>query len=101
MARDLKVYTRDEITARLAGHPTWRLGDDGQLHADFTFKNFMQVMLFANAIAHLAQAADHHPDLLIHGFKYLSISVMTHSEGGITDNDFNLIAQIDNLPQYG
>ena len=50
MARDLKVYTRDEITARLAGHPAWRLGDDGQLHADFTFKNFMPSISIRAAI---------------------------------------------------
>jgi 4a-hydroxytetrahydrobiopterin dehydratase len=93
-------FTTTEIKQHLADHPNWSLGDDGQLHADYTLKNFMQVMLFANAIGHLAQAADHHPDLLIHGYKHLRVSLMTHSEGGITDKDFVLIRQIDALPQY-
>jgi 4a-hydroxytetrahydrobiopterin dehydratase len=100
MPRTLKTYAPAEINERLAGHPDWRLGDDGQLHAAFTLKNFAQVMLFANAIAHLAEVANHHPDLLIHGWKYLSISLMTHDQGGITDLDFELITQIDALPRY-
>jgi 4a-hydroxytetrahydrobiopterin dehydratase len=100
MPRTLKTYPPDEIAARLAGHPAWSLGDDGQLHATFTLKNFAQVMLFVNAIAHVAETANHHPDLLIHGWKRLSISLMTHDQGGITDLDFDLIAKIDALPRY-
>ncbi len=100
MSRTLKTYTPDEIRQRLAGHPAWSLGDDGQLHARFTLKNFAQVMLFVNAIAYLAETANHHPDLLIHGWKNLSISLMTHDHQGITDLDFDLVAQIDTLPRY-
>jgi 4a-hydroxytetrahydrobiopterin dehydratase len=100
MARTLKTFTPDEITSQLADHPRWRLGEDGMLHADFELGNFMQVMLLANAIGHLAQVADHHPDLRIHGYKNLSVSLMTHSEGGITEKDFALVAQIDALPLY-
>ena len=100
MPRTLKTYTPAEIAARLTDHPDWQLGEDGQLHAAYTLKNFTQVMLFVNAIAHLAEVANHHPDLLIHDWKHLSISLMTHDQGGITDNDFALIDQIDALPRY-
>lgn len=100
MARDLKTYSDVEIHSRLTDHPDWRLEGDGQLHAEFEFKNFRQAVLFTNAIAHLAETADHHPDLCIHDYKQVSIRLMTHREGGITDNDFNLIAQIDALPRY-
>jgi 4a-hydroxytetrahydrobiopterin dehydratase len=100
MPRTLKTYGAAEIQPRLAGHPGWSLGEDGQLHAEYTLKNFTQVILFVNAIAHLAEVANHHPDLLIHGWKHLSISLMTHDQGGITDLDFDLIRQIDALPLY-
>lgn len=93
------LLTPDAIAARLADHPGWHLGDDGQLHADLQFKNFAQTLLFVNAIGHLAEAADHHPDLLIHGWNKLRISLSTHSAGGITAKDFALIAQIDALPR--
>lgn len=93
-------YTEQDIRQRLRAHPDWALGDDGQLHADFTFKNFMQAMMFANGIALLAQAADHHPDLFVHDYKHLAVSLMTHSERGITDRDFDLITHIDALPRF-
>jgi 4a-hydroxytetrahydrobiopterin dehydratase len=57
-------------------------------------------MLFVNAVAHLAETANHHPDLRIHGWKNLAISLMTHDQGGITDLDFALVAKIDALPLY-
>jgi len=95
-----KIYTQEELYARLGDHPDWTLGSDGQLHAELTFDNFMQAMMFANAVAHLAQAADHHPDLFIHQYKKLSISLMTHSVGAITERDFALVDQIDALPRF-
>ncbi|HEX3052465.1 MAG TPA: 4a-hydroxytetrahydrobiopterin dehydratase [Aggregatilineaceae bacterium] len=96
----MDALTEAQIKQRLVHHPQWTLADDGQLHADYTFANFMQAVLFLNAIAHLAQVADHHPDLCIHGFKHLSVRLMTHSANGITNKDFNLIEQIDSLPRY-
>ena len=101
MSRTLKTYTSGEIAAQLetSGYEGWTLGADGQLHADFTFKNFAQVMFFVNAVAHLAETADHHPDMLIHGWKNLRLSMMTHDQGGVTDLDFDLIRQIETLPR--
>ena len=98
MPRTLRIYSPDETRQRLAEYPRWSLGDDGQVHAAFTLKNFTQVMMLVNGIALLAQALDHHPDMLIHGWKKLDISLMTHDPGGITDLDFELIAKIDALP---
>lgn len=94
-----QTMSEAEIRARLAEHPGWSLGDDGQLHATFTFKNFAQTMLFVNAVGHLAEAADHHPDLFIYGYKNLDISLMSHDVKGITARDFRLIAQIGALPR--
>lgn len=91
------TYTSEQIQGKLTDYPDWNLGEDGQLHREFTFKNFSQAMLFANAVGYLAESANHHPDLTIHSYKYVKISLMTHSEGGITDTDFALIGQIDAL----
>jgi 4a-hydroxytetrahydrobiopterin dehydratase len=95
----LKVYNDAEIRLLLADHPDWSLANDGQLHAEFEFKNFALAILFANAIAHLAELNNHHPDICVHNYKYLSIRLMTHSEKGITDRDFNMIREIDALPR--
>ncbi len=49
-----------------------------------------------NKVAILAEKADHHPDILIK-YSKVSISLSTHSEGGITEKDFNLAAQVEEL----
>ncbi len=92
------VFSESEINEKLAAFPGWSLAEDGQLHRVYIFKNFAGAMLFANAVGHLAEAADHHPDLFIHNYRYLAISVMTHSEKGVTERDFALIRQIEALP---
>jgi len=98
MAEKLRTYNKEEIEERLVQYPGWSFEEDGQLHAEFKFKNFVQTILFVNAIAHLAEQADHHPDLLIYSYNQLAIRLMTHSEKGITDRDFDLVRQIHALP---
>lgn len=92
------ALSKAQVEDRLKGYTGWALADDGQLHKEYTFKDFAQAMLFAGAVGHLADAANHHPDLNIHDYKQVGISLMTHSEGGITERDFALIGQIDALP---
>ncbi len=91
-------YTKDETWEKLAAHPGWRLEDDGQLHADFTFEDFAHALMFVGAVGHLAETANHHPDILIYSYKHVRLSMMSHDVEGITDRDFDLIAQIETLP---
>ncbi|MBN1122770.1 MAG: 4a-hydroxytetrahydrobiopterin dehydratase [Anaerolineae bacterium] len=93
----MKPFTRNEITDKLSEHPGWALNNAGRLEKEYIFKNFTQAMLFANAVGHLAERADHHPDLCIHDYKHVTISLMSHDVGGITDRDFALIGEIDGL----
>lgn len=93
------TFSQSEIEKRLAEHPGWEMAEDSQLHREYTFKNFTQALLFANAVGHLAEALNHHPDILIHGYKNLHISMMSHDVQGITERDFRLVALIDGLPQ--
>jgi len=98
MPRSLHAYSPDEIRQRLAEHPAWWLGEDGQLHATFEFHNFTELMMVVNGIALQAQALDHHPDMRLHEWKKLDLSLMTHDQGGVTDLDFDLLARIEALP---
>lgn len=102
MPRKLETYDRDTITQHLAqyDHTRWTLNADGQLEATFTFENFARVMQFVNALAYLAETANHHPDMLIHGWKNVTVRLMTHDQGGVTDLDFALLRQIDALPPF-
>ena len=66
------------------------------LHKNFTFKSFMPGIEFVNRIAVAAESAGHHPDLTIN-YNVVGISLSTHSEGGVTEKDFDLAARIDQI----
>jgi 4a-hydroxytetrahydrobiopterin dehydratase len=84
-----------EIDERLQASQWGREGD--ALVRDFELAGFTAAMALANAVAEAAEAANHHPDILIHGYKHVRLTLSTHSAGGITENDFALAAMIDGL----
>ena len=77
---------------RLSG---WTLDGDA-IHKQFTFANFVEAIAFVNRLAPLAEAADHHPDILIN-YKRVRLTYSTHSEGGLTEKDFEGAAAADRL----
>jgi len=85
----------DQIAARIAGGP-WRL-EQATLARDLELTDFAAVIALVNRVAEAAEAADHHPDLLIHGWNRLRVTLSTHSEGGVTEADLALAATIDRL----
>lgn len=77
--------------------PGWKLQGDRILKT-FHFKDFVQAMEFVNAMAHLAETEDHHPDFSVH-YRDVDVSIWTHAIGGLSENDFILAAKINALPQ--
>jgi 4a-hydroxytetrahydrobiopterin dehydratase len=71
-----------------------REGDE--LVKTVTKKDFVEAMLFVNAVADLAEAANHHPDIAI-SWNKVTLHLTTHSAGGLTQADFDLAGQIDEL----
>ncbi len=84
-----------EIDERLASMQ-WRRERD-TIVRDLECKGFHSAMALANAVADEAEAANHHPDILVHGYKHVRLTLSTHSAGGITENDFALAGMIDGL----
>lgn len=77
----------------------WTLSADGKsLHREWKFKNFYRTMSFVNAVAHIANAEDHHPDLEV-GYGYCRMKFSTHAIDGLSENDFICAAKIDALPK--
>lgn len=74
----------------------WRREGDA-IARDFQFEDFEQAIAFVNHVAEAAQAADHHPDILVHGWNKVRLALSTHSEGGITRADLEMAARIDAL----
>ena len=77
----------------------WRLADDGKsLHREWKFRNFFHTMSFVNAVAHIANAEDHHPDLEV-GYGVCRMKFTTHAIGGLSENDFICAAKVDQIPK--
>lgn len=90
----------DAIRERLAALPEWsRAGNE--IVRDYKLKDFMGALAFVNAAGLRAEELDHHPDILIHGWNKVRITLSTHSAGGLTDLDFRLAALIEELPRGG
>lgn len=95
MKTDEPVYTGSDLAQRLAELGTWVV-EDGWLKREFRTDGWRTTMLVVNAIAFLAEAANHHPDLEVH-WPSVVVRLQTHSAGGITDKDLQLARQIEHL----
>jgi 4a-hydroxytetrahydrobiopterin dehydratase len=87
----------DELDRRLAGLPEWRREEPSAIVRDLTFEDFAAAMAFVNRVADAAEAANHHPDILVHGWNRVRLTLSTHTQGGVTDSDLALAEQIDTL----
>ena len=74
----------------------WR-EEDSALVKEFELADFATAMGFVNQVAEMAEAANHHPDILIHGWNKVRLTLSTHSEGKVTQADHDLAAGIDGL----
>jgi 4a-hydroxytetrahydrobiopterin dehydratase len=92
--------TRDEAQTLMKQlNADWQLAADGKsLHREWKFRNFFHTMSFVNAVAHIANAEDHHPDLEI-GYGMCRMKFTTHAIGGLSENDFICAAKVDALPK--
>ncbi len=71
---------------------------ENRLVRTFTFSNFVEAVSFVNAIVPLAEAAAHHPDIEVFGYKNVRVKLSTHDAGNIvTDKDIDLAKKIDQL----
>lgn len=83
----------DDVDTRLADSD-WRR-EGSSIVRDVELGGFKDAMALANNVADAANAANHHPDILVHDYKHVRLTLSTHSEGGITDSDLELAQTID------
>jgi len=81
----------------MADEGVWRQEGEA-LVRDYEFKDFAEAMAFVNRVADAAEDANHHPDILVHGWNNVRLTLTTHSAGGLTDNDRAMAERIDGLP---
>lgn len=91
-----ELLNEKEIEDQLVDFPLWNR-DGALIIKEVVCSNFASVVGLVNSIAFLAEKFDHHPDLLIYGWNKLRITLSTHDRGGLTELDFKLAKQIDDL----
>jgi 4a-hydroxytetrahydrobiopterin dehydratase len=89
----MPALSDDEARKRLAGLPGWEL-QGREIRRTYAFDGFKAAMAFVNRVADLAEAADHHPDILVQ-YSKVTLALTSHDTGGLTERDFRLAAKID------
>ncbi len=85
--------TPARIATFLASHPDWQL-DGTAIVRTYAHTDFVEAMGFVTRVALLAERAGHHPDIDIR-WNTVVLRLSTHSEGGVTERDFDLVDAID------
>ena len=91
----MALLSDDEIQERLEGVPGWQREGDA-IKREFKFDDFQGSVDFVNRITPPAEEMNHHPDIAI-SWNKVELTLSTHSEGGLTENDFELAERIDSL----
>ena len=91
----MDLLSEDAITRELAEVPGWTRSGDA-ITTTVQQKDFAAAMLYAAAVGHFAEAANHHPDITIEWNK-VTLTLSTHSAGGLTGADFALARRIGTL----
>jgi 4a-hydroxytetrahydrobiopterin dehydratase len=74
----------------------WRQEGEA-LVRDLKFEDFAEAMAYVNRVADLAEEVNHHPDILVHGWNNVRLTLTTHSAGQLTENDREMARRIDDL----
>jgi 4a-hydroxytetrahydrobiopterin dehydratase len=97
-----RPMTTAEAEAYLGQVPGWELvvGQPLKIGRELRFKNFAQAMAFINRVAEVAEAEGHHPDICV-SWNRVTLELVTHAIGGLSENDFILAAKINQLEARG
>jgi 4a-hydroxytetrahydrobiopterin dehydratase len=87
----------EKLQYYLPAVPEWTLVDERMLERDFSFKDFKEALAFVNKVGALAEQEQHHPDIFLHNWRKVKITLTTHKIKGLFDNDFVMAVKINNL----
>ena len=91
----MALLNDDEIAERLRDSEREREGDE--IVREWKVEDFAAAMRFVNRVADAAEEANHHPDILVHGWNKVRLTLTNHAQGGLTQADFDLARKIDEL----
>ena len=88
-----ELLSDGEISGRLESLDWKHEGE--HIVRDWQFKDFAEAIAFVNRVAEVAEQANHHPDIIVHGWNKVRLSLTNHSAGGLTAVDFDMAARFD------
>jgi 4a-hydroxytetrahydrobiopterin dehydratase len=91
----MELLTEEEISSKLGTVPAWERSG-ASITTTTSRADFRDALLYVGAVAYLAETANHHPDITIQWNK-VTLTLSTHSAGGLTAADFALAAKISEL----
>ena len=90
------ALSQTEIQGKLRGLPGWELAKGKAIQKKFSFGNFKEALTFVNQVGELAEKSDHHPDITIN-YNKVTLTMWTHTAGGLTTKDFDLAGHVEKL----
>ena len=97
-----KPLSKSESKKLLDELDSWEINESGKkISRTFELTSFVEAVDMINKIADIAEEEGHHPDLVLFGYKNLTVELSTHSIGGLTENDFIVAARIDAISNFG
>ena len=90
-----ELLSDEEIGSRLRPLDWERDGDE--IVREWRFENFAEAIAFVNRVADVAEEANHHPDIFVHGWNKVRLSLTNHSAGGLTETDFEMARRLDQV----
>ncbi len=91
----MALLSDEQIAAGLEGREWRREGE--AIVRDWRFADFGAAIAFVERVAEVAEASNHHPDIFVHGWNKVRLTLSTHSEGGVTAADVALAQRLDTL----
>lgn len=93
----IKPLTSQGFHPLLQEVPLWKVINGKQIEREFQFKDFKIALAFVNTVAKIAEKEKHHPNMFLHGWNKVKLTLYTHAISGLSKNDFIVAAKVDAL----
>ena len=91
---DAPLLDADELEFLATEVPAWTV-EEKRMFREFSFQTFAEALAFVNVVGDIAESEGHHPDLLLHRYRHVRVTLYTHFMEGLTLNDFIVAAKVD------
>lgn len=92
----MSLLNQEDINKKLGELQDWTL-EGQEIKKEYELKDFSEALKFVNTVGNFAEDMDHHPNIFMHSWNKVKITISTHSEGGITKKDFQLAEKIEGI----